>query len=293
MPPVIDLIAAIRQAEGSGSRSERRLAAMMLADLDFASRGSIIALAERAGVSEPTVTRFCRAVGCEGIRDFKFRLAQAIAVGGAYLSAREGAEADERRFVDQVADGAIGAIERLRAQIDPIRLREAATRIARARQVLVFGSGGSSSIAANETQHRLFRLGIAVTAYSDGELQRMTASVAQADTVVVAFSISGFVRPVIEATAIARAYGATTIAVTAPGSALAEAAETVISFAVPEDDQLLFRPSPARYALLGIVDMLASATAETLGPRVLEGLRRIKQSLNTLKVNDPRLPLGD
>jgi len=290
---VIDLIEAIRRTEATGSRSERRLATTILADLDFASRASIVDLARRAGTSEPTVTRFCRAVGADGIRDFKFRLAQALAIGGAYLASRAADRAAERRFVDAVADGAIGALELLRAQVDAARISAAAGQIARARSVLAFGSGGSSSIAALETEHRLFRLGLAVATHSDGEMQRMTASVAGSGTVVIAYSISGYVQPLVEAVRIARGYGAATIAVTAPGSDLAAAAETVISFAVPEDEQLLFRPSPTRYALIGIVDMLASATAEQLGPHVLEGLRRIKLSLNTLKVNDPRLPIGD
>lgn len=293
MRPVVDVIESIRRTETAGSRSERRLATTVLADLDFASRASIVDLAGRAGVSEPTVTRFCRTVGASGIRDFKFRLAQALAIGGAYLAARAEGAANERRIVDTVADGAIGALEVLRAQIDAGRIVAAAARIARAKSVLAFGSGGSSSIAATEMQHRLFRLGLPVAAHVDGELQRMTASVAGPGTVVIAFSISGFVQPVVDAVGIARQYGAHTIVVTAPGSALAAAGETVISFAVPEDEQLLFRPSPTRYALIGIVDMLSSATAEAIGPKVLEGLRRIKQSLNTLKVNDPSLPIGD
>ena len=293
MRPPGDVIESIRRAETAGSRSERRLATTVLADLDFASKASIVELAGRAGVSEPTVTRFCRAVGASGIRDFKFRLAQALAIGGAYLAARPGEDAAGRRFVDTVVDGAIGALEVLRAQVDAPRIRMAAERIAKAQSVLAFGSGGSSSIAASEMHHRLFRLGLAVSAHDDGEMQRMTASVARSGTVVIAFSISGFVQPLVEAVGIARHYGAHTIVVTAPGSALAEIGETVISFAVPDDDQLLLRPSPTRYALIGLVDMLASATAEAMGSSVLEGLRRIKHSLNLLKVNDPRLPIGD
>jgi hypothetical protein len=39
--------------------------------------------------------------------------------------------------------------------------------------------------------------------------------------------------------------------------------------------------------------MIATATAETRGAGVLESLRRIKQSINRLKVENPRLPLGD
>jgi hypothetical protein len=39
--------------------------------------------------------------------------------------------------------------------------------------------------------------------------------------------------------------------------------------------------------------MIAMATAEAVGPRSLETLRRIKQNLNVLKVSNPQLPIGD
>ena len=35
--------------------------------------------AARAGVSQPTIARFCRALGFSGFREFKIRLAQSIA----------------------------------------------------------------------------------------------------------------------------------------------------------------------------------------------------------------------
>ncbi|MCX5515544.1 MurR/RpiR family transcriptional regulator [Kaistia algarum] len=293
MVPIIDVIARLREIEADGSRADRRLATTVLGDLDFASKASIVDLAARAGVSEPTVTRFCRTLGADGIREFKFRLAQALAVGGVFLNPRAEGTEGRRRIVDTIADGAILAIETLRASADPERIEAAAQRLAGARSVLAFGSGGSSSIAASELQHRLFRLGLAIAAYSDGELQRMTASAAGPETTVVAFSISGHVRPIIDAVTIARQYGASTIVVTAPGSPLADAGEILVPFLVGEDEGLLLRPSPTRYALIGCVDMLAIATAEALGPQVLERLRRIKQSINTLKHNDPRLPIGD
>jgi DNA-binding MurR/RpiR family transcriptional regulator len=293
LPPIIDVIARLRRIETEGSRADRRLATIVLGDLDFASQASIIELASRASVSEPTVTRFCRSLGCEGIREFKFRLAQAIAIGSLYLVPQPAETVGERRAIDMVVDGGVGALEALRRQVDARQIASAGAQIAKARSVLAFGSGGSSSIAAIEMQHRLFRLGLSVMVYTDGELQRMTASVANLDTVVIAFSISGHVQSVVDSVAIANQYGARTIVATAPGSPLANIGETVLAFAIPEDETLLYRPSPARYALIGLVDMLATATAEAMGPSVLEGLRRIKQSLSTLKINDPTLPIGD
>ena len=80
MPAVLDIVAALRDAAETGGRSDRRIAATVLEDPDFVTHASIDQVAARAGVSEPTVTRFCRSVGCAGMRDFKVRLAQALAV---------------------------------------------------------------------------------------------------------------------------------------------------------------------------------------------------------------------
>ena len=294
MRDVLDIVMRIRLRAEEGSKSDRRLAAIILADVDFASKASIAELAGRANVSEPTVTRFCRSLGCEGIRDFKFHLAQALAVGGIYLNNADAPERDaqEIRIVASIADAAIAAIESVRASIDMAGVMRTAASIAGADQVLIVGSGGTSSMMAVELQNRIFRLGVRAVAHTDGQLQRMAASVAQPRTVLVAFSTSGFARSTIDATAIARQYGATTVAITAPDSPLARAAEFVVGFNAGFESNL-YKPHPSRYALLAIVDMIATATAETIGPKVLEGLRRIKQSLATFKVNDPRLPLGD
>src|SRR5690606_26125988 len=77
---IADIITRLQMMTQEGSRSDRRLAALVLSDLDFASKAAISEIAARAEVSEPTVTRFCRNLGCEGVRDFKFWLAQAIAI---------------------------------------------------------------------------------------------------------------------------------------------------------------------------------------------------------------------
>jgi DNA-binding MurR/RpiR family transcriptional regulator len=120
----------------------------------------------------------------------------------------------------------------------------------------------------------------------------MTASVATPETVVVAFSISGYSPSVVDSVRIARHYGAKTVAVTAPNSPLAAESEILLPFMVPETDNL-YKPNSARYAMMAIVDLIAMTAAEAIGTSVLERLRRIKHSLAAVNVNDPKLPLGD
>ena len=286
--PPIDVVARLREIAASGSRSDQRLATEILADPDFATHAAIDRLAARAEVSEPTVTRFCRALGCSGLREFKVRLAQAVATAGRYIkpAGREG------RAPQLIAAAAHGASEEVCNAIDVDALARAADFIVAARMVRAYGSGGSSSLAAVELENRLFRLGILAASSIDGEIQQMTAAAADAGVVVVAYSVSGEVRSVIQAVATARLYGAEAIAFTAPNSPLAEAASLVFPFRVDEGRDI-FRPTPARYALLALTDMLAMSVAERIGAPAVERMRRIKHHQALSKRDADRLPLGD
>jgi DNA-binding MurR/RpiR family transcriptional regulator len=293
MKQIPDIITRLQMMTQEGSKSDRKLAVIVLSDLDFASKAAISEIAARAEVSEPTVTRFCRNLGCEGVRDFKFWLAQAIAIGGVYLTAKPlSRDAREKRIAETITSSAISSIERMAATLDMRTVLAVGEQLAKSPFVLCIGSGGTSSMMAVEMQNRLFRLGLSVVSQVDGQLQRMHAAVATKETTVLAFSISGHARSVADAVTLAAQYGAHTIAVTAPNSPVSEAARTVVPFRHLEDNNL-YKPTSARYALLAIVDMIATATAEARESKVLESLRRIKQSLNTLKIDDPALPLGD
>ncbi len=63
------------------SKSERKVAEVILATPEQAIHSSIAALALEAGVSEPTVNRFCRSLETRGFPDFKLHLAQSLAHG--------------------------------------------------------------------------------------------------------------------------------------------------------------------------------------------------------------------
>jgi hypothetical protein len=69
------------------SKSERKVAEVILASPAQAIHSSIAALAQEAGVSEPTVNRFCRSLETRGFPDFKLHLAQSLANGTPMLIA--------------------------------------------------------------------------------------------------------------------------------------------------------------------------------------------------------------
>ncbi|HEV7252492.1 MAG TPA: MurR/RpiR family transcriptional regulator [Mesorhizobium sp.] len=293
--PPLDIIARLRTRLEKGRRAEIQLIESILGDLHFATNAAIAEIARRAGVSEPTVTRLARSLGFASTREMKVHLAQALALGGAYLRGNGGDGAgphSSNEVVATICSRAHAALDLISLAMAEVDVRALGEIIARADRVIAYGTGGNSSMAAVEMQNRLFRLGRNCTAYADPQLQSMSASVSDSRTVIVAFSTSGRARSVIDAMAIGRQYTATCIAVTAPGSPLAEAADHVVPFLF-EEDRNLYKPSSSRFAMLAVVDILATSTAEVIGPEVLELLRRVRQSLATIEITDPLQPIGD
>ncbi len=295
-----DIIARIKDCYPGLSRAEQSVADAVLSDVQAAVDASNAELADRAGVSQPSVTRFCRSIGCIGVRDFKLQLARSLVVGEIFLAADNPLPAPSPGlgqgamppFWTSVLGEARLALREVERQLDPALVLAAAAILASARRVLVLGLGGSSSALAEETQNRLFRYGVSVMACKDPYLARMTIATFRPHDVVIAISATGHTSEVIDCVDIARSYHARSIAITTPGSALAQAAEIALTTKIAEYPDAL-TPSASRFAFLLIIDLVAAATGYQMGPLARENLRRIKFNLVAQGAGPDIEPLGD
>lgn len=292
--PIPDILSIIKDSYGELRPAERRVADVVLADVTFAVDASNAEIARRAQASEPTVTRFCRAIGCDGVRDFKLKLAQSVVVGRLYLAPGEPAPPTTDgsplwSIVFGEARNAIAAVER---SIDPRDIIKAAELVAGAHQVVIFGLGGSSTALAQETQNRLFRYGVVAIAHSDPYVLKMTAATLKPNDLVIAISGTGRTREVIEGVELAKHYRARTIGITAPDSELAAICDVKLTVEIPEFPDPL-KPTASRYAFLLIIDLLSSAVGYRLDPSARETLRRIKYTVLSHRKGKVLEPLGD
>jgi RpiR family carbohydrate utilization transcriptional regulator len=292
--PIPDILFQIKDNYSELRPAERRVADVVLENVAFSVDASNAEIARRADVSEPTVTRFCRAIGCEGVRDFKVKLAQSVVVGRLYLTADKPVVPTESgsplwNTVFGEARNALNAVER---QVDPAEVVKAAELVASAHQVAVFGLGGSSAALAQETQYRLFRYGVVVSAHSDPYIMRMTASTLKPDDLVIAISATGRTSEVIEAVALARHYRAKTICITAPGTELTSVCDVRLTVDIPEFPDTM-KPTASRFAFLAIIDLVSVAAGYKLGASALENLRRVKYNVLSHRKGKELEPLGD
>ncbi|MGQ7846399.1 MurR/RpiR family transcriptional regulator [Granulosicoccus sp. 3-233] len=292
---IIDILGRIKDQMALLSPAERKVGAAVLADVPRAVDDNIASLAQRAGVSEPSVTRFCRAIGCMGVRDFKLKLAQSLVVGESYLNPElppRPADSELPAYWTPILSDARGALREVERQISPSSIQAAAEAVTSARRVFTFGLGGSATTLAEEAQYRLFRYGVNVSCCPEAYFMRMTAATMNQNDVVLAISLSGRTAELIEAVNLARGYGATTIAITATASPLAEAVDHPLTVAIAETHDTL-TPTSVRFAYLAVMDLLSAATGYIMGPSAQENLRRIKYTLQNHRSGNLLEPLGD
>lgn len=286
-----DLIAALIDQAGLVSSLERKLAASILEDVNLAINASITEIAARAGVSPPTVTRFCRRLGCSSFSDFKVQLAKNAYVGVRYLRP-EAVTSTPSEVAEDIVTKAQSALFEMHRRLDLDALSKAATSLSQAQMIHAFGSGGNSSMIVNEMQNRLFRLGCRISASNDHGLNLMISAAAEPGTVVFGSSLTGRNQELVRCFAVLKDRGIPTIALTQGNSAVAQAADLAITIDLPEG-QNIYRASSTRYAFLAVVDIIANLVAYADRTRSARLLRGIKEQLIRHRDGDDRQLLGD
>lgn len=285
-PAAIDIVSRLQRIDPDLSPAERRVAEIVISGYEAATRMTIAELADRADVSQPSVTRFCRSLGCASFSEFKISLATTLTVASAYLKSERVFDDDAGHLAHTVMMRAAGAVRECLDQIDTAIVAVAIEALAGSHRIDLYGQGGGSAAMIEDAKLRLFRLGIPVSAYIDGHQQRMSAATLGPGDSVLAISNSGRSKPVVEAVEIARSFGARTIAVTRPGTPLALVADIVIAVTIAEGPDVMM-PTPSRYAHMAIIDTLAAGVAMKLGPKALEPLRRVRYTLARIGIAIP------
>ncbi len=304
-----DILPRLESMMDSMTRSEVRIAKRILASPDDFVRSSVRSVAADLGVSEPTILRFCRAIGCEGFKDLKFRLIQELALSqaisdqsaratkaagaakaaGATSPAATGQDPDDNRVFDTI----IEALTRTRDTLVYKDLLSSAQAIAKAGRVVVYGIGGSSAALATEAHNRLFRLNIPIMVFTDGYTQRMSAAILGESDVALFISSTGRPRELQESLELAKYYKATCIAITDKETPLGRDADICLHVGLAASGVEEFQPNPMRFAQLFVIDRLAYAVAALLGEEAHLALRRMRGSVAWLHGIAPQQPIGD
>ncbi|WP_119156829.1 SIS domain-containing protein [Caldimonas tepidiphila] len=275
------MLERIRASLAALSPAEQRVAQLVLEEPAAFARSAVGQLAARAQVSKPTVVRFCRSVGYDGLADFKRKLAGSVNEGVPFV--HRAVDADDRapELIVKVIDNAVAAMLRLRNEAPGTayeRAIELLAQAARSGRRIGFYGVGNSGIVAQDAQHKFFRLGMNAVACCDGHVQVMAATMLQPGDCVVLISNSGSSQDLLDAARIAQGKGAATIAITASGSPLAQQAQLLLAANHPEDHDR-YTPMVSRLLHLTIIDILNTGVALRLGESLRPMLQEMKHNL--------------
>ena len=262
-------------------KSEAKVATYVLAHANDVIKMRIVDLAAKSEVSEPTVIRFCRALGFDGFQSFKLQLAQQLGLGSVYTQFAVDDNDTVADLGNKVFDTTIGSLLTVRDELNPEVLEQAINTISNARRVEFYGFGASGSVAA-DAQHKFFRLQLSTAAYTDPHIQHMSAISLSTEEVEVAISQSGETQALLQSVTLAREAGAKVIGVAPQNTSLSHQCSIPIYVNMEEDLQS-FTPVSSRIAHLVVIDVLATGVARHRKPLLKEHLKRLEKSQRALR----------
>ncbi len=232
----IDCLTMIEQRLPALSGASRRVAEAIVKDPWAILGMTIYDVAAISGVSLPSVTRFCRAVGYPGFRELVQGIAQSLGrIESKDLETLQAPASGNglAALATTIVRRQVDALQTTVSTLDYEAIEKAVDAIAKARRVTIIGHGGAY-VPALGIAIKLNWAGIPATAATPDLFSNQVIAVDESD-VVIGVSHQGRTRDLIEMLSLAKSFGATAIAITAvPQSPLANVANIALYVLTPE-----------------------------------------------------------
>ncbi|MEO0573966.1 MAG: MurR/RpiR family transcriptional regulator [Pseudomonadota bacterium] len=271
------MLTRIRQTRDQFSPAERRVADWLLSHPFQIADMRLAEVARAAAVSDPTVVRFCRTVGCSGFSDLKLTLARQLATQTDLVHADVERRDDAHTVTRKIISASIYELQRVADSLDSEQVANVAAQLVGARRIL-FAGVGASAMVAHDAHNKFFRLGLPTAPFTDAPTIAQAGATSNANTVLIGISKTGESTAITQGMARAQALGALGVAITAPGSSLAKQADIAL-FVDAVEDTATFTPMSSRLAQLAVLDVLQVSTAIAGGSVMQRHLEASKQAL--------------
>ena len=245
--------------------AERRITDRILRDPRRLTELSMTELASLAEVSQGSVVNFSRKMTGGGFPLLKMRVAEAVATAEPTHDG-DGKYTEMKKTVDRMLGGAIRAMENTAAVNSEDTLERVADMIMRASHVELCGLFRSAVVATDFCYH-LIQTGISATYIGDALTSAASASLLTPDSILIAISLSGQTKDVIDAVRNAKENGVSVVVITCNRSSpLALLADELLISAESGGVDYVGESSEARLSQMLLVDTVCAY----IGMRVAE-----------------------
>ena len=249
------LMDRIQQLRHELSPAEQRVATLVIEQPRMVLNEPIAGIARLADVSQPTVIRFCRSLGFQGLAEFKLKFASSLTGSIPVRHSQVRVSDSTHDLSAKVIDNTVSAILRFRDQLDVRSLDRAIELVSKAKRVEFYAMGNARAVAL-DGQHKFFRFRIPTALYGDAHLFKLAAELLGPGDVVIAVSNSGNLQELLDAVDAARAVGADVIAISNSQSPLARKASVCLAVDHAEDSTS-FLSMISRILQLLFIDIMA------------------------------------
>lgn len=216
-------------------------------------------LSIQIGVSEASVIRFCKRIGCSGYSELKLKIAREQGNQERVDEDQTGLDVFHNTEISAIPDIIIA--QNIRALEDTSKIfnltayEQAILKLRSAVRVILFGAGNSASVA-NDAMHKFMRIGFLCHVYEDAHMQLMASSNLSEKDVVIGISHSGMTKDTIDAMVAARNMGAITIFITNYGASPITDVSDICLLTASNETTFDSETMASRIAQLAIIDML-------------------------------------
>lgn len=237
MANILDRIAS----ETELTKSERKLASIILKNPAAVVNENIADLAKRACVSEPSVCRFCKRFGADGFPAFKLLLSSLV-------SSSDIKKVDGIKSGDSVSDVISKSIGKARSQllnlernIDESLISRVIDVISQSRRLIILALGLSEFIA-KDIHSRMLQFGFVTEVYTDRMSQELAVATLHSSDVALVICSSGEHPDLINIVKSVKQNGAVSVVLTSDETKFKENASLVVSVTdkISPDDESYF-----------------------------------------------------
>lgn len=244
---------------------------------------SITEVAEQCLVSEATLVRLSKKLGYKGFQALKIHVAQdcvePVMQFHESLSKNDSIKTIGQKIFHSYAQ----TLNDTLSILDEQRLEQAAEKIAGAKRVVFIAAGGSA-IVAEDAVNKFLRIGIPAYMYPDSNMQRMMASVLDAQDVAIAISHTGMTLSTIETLGIAREAGATCIVITNYGRSPVQKYSDITLYTSSMETSYKGEALSSRIAQLTLLDTLMTAVSFRNDAYYYGNLQKTRKALEDTKI---------
>lgn len=276
-----NVLETIRSALPGLRKSDAKVAQLVLDEPHWFLDATVATTAARAGISQPTVIRFCTAAGFSGFQDFKLRLAQTLAIGRPATHSVIAGTDSLGSVTEKIFEYTLSSLDWARQHLDRVALKEAVHLLGQARSIEFFGYG-ASGIVAEDAGQKFPLFGVPCRAQPDFHQQIMAASMMRPGDLAVVISNTGRTQQLVEVAEIARGNGAKVIGLVGAEGPISGFCDVTL-LVETLDNTNVYTPTTSRIAALVVIDILSTAVALARDDAHNARLQQMKRRLNKVR----------